>query len=255
MSKRWASVMVSAALVAAIVLSSAGTIDAHHAVLRFNLEEMTTTADRIFVGRCLAVEETEEMIAQGKLPVTLYTFEIERAIKGKLPKQITIRQLGHPARRAGKGGPITMHGRAVSPKTFLHGMSEYRVGDQMVLFLIPNYMGDKVTYPVGLYQGAFFVSDMPSGQKVVRNSINNLGLFTAPYNGTSMRESNAKFIFPERGEVRDAPQGLSAQTAGLVRKRGALPIEDFLGLVEQIVIAHGGERGAITGSQKGALKQ
>jgi hypothetical protein len=243
--------MVSAALAAAVVFSGTGTTDAHHAVLRFNIEEMTATADRIFVGRCLAVEETKEMIAQGMLPVTLYTFEVERAIKGKLPSRITVRQLGHPARRAvGKGGGITMHGRAVSPKTFLHGMTEYRVGDRMVLFLIPNYMGGKVTYPVGLYQGAFYVSEMPSGQKVVRNSINNLGLFTAPYNGTKMKESDARFIFPERGEV-----SLSGQSATLVRKRGALPMDDFLGLVEQIVVGQGGERGAITGAQKGAIRQ
>jgi hypothetical protein len=247
--------MVSTALVAVVLLSSVVTIDAHHAVLRFNLEEMTATADRIFVGRCLAVEETEEMIAQGMLPVTISTFEVERAIKGRLPRQITVRQLGHAARRVNKSGGITMHGRAVSPKTFLHGMTGSKVGDRMVLFLIPDYMGGKVTYPVGLYQGAFFVSDMPSGQKVVRNSINNLGLFTAPYNGTKMRASDAKFIFPDRAEVTDAPPGLSTQSAALARRRGSLPMEDFLQFVEQIVIAHGGERGAVVGSQKGALKQ
>jgi hypothetical protein len=255
MTKRRVSVMVSTALVAMAVLSSVGVIDAHHAVLRFNLEEMTVTADRIFIGRCLAVEEAEEVIAQGELPVTRYTFEVERAIKGRLPGQITIRQLGHPARRAvNKGGGITMHGRAVNPRTFLHGMSEYRAGDRVVLFLIPNYMGGKVTYPVGLYQGAFFINQLPSGQTLVRNSINNLGLFTAPYNGTRMRESDAKVIFPERGDVQGA-QDQSPHSAALAHRRGALPVEDFLGLVEQIVAAHGGERGVIIDTRKGAIRQ
>ena len=249
MTKRRVRVMVSTALAAMAVLSSVGIIDAHHAVLRFNLEEMTVASDRVFIGRCVGVQETEEEIAQGKMPVTLYTFEVERAIKGRLPKQLTFRQLGHPARRAlGKGGEITMNGRKATPTAFFHGMSEYGVGDQMVLFLIPDYMGGKVTYPVGLYQGAFEVTQMPSGQQMVRNSINNLGLFTSPYNGTRMREADAKVIFPERGVA----AGLSQQ---MVRKRGALPLGDFIETVEQIVISHGGERGSITEGQRGVLQQ
>ena len=52
---------VRATLVAALLL--VGTIvpcGAHHAVLRFNLEEMVATADRIFLGRCVGAEETTE---------------------------------------------------------------------------------------------------------------------------------------------------------------------------------------------------
>jgi hypothetical protein len=58
----------------------------------------------------------------------------------------------------------------------------------------------------------------------------------------------------EPGEVvsdRDEPlsnfrdQGLSAQSETLVRKRGALPLDAFVGLVEQIVAAHGEQKGII----------
>ncbi|HXI93092.1 MAG TPA: hypothetical protein VNO24_24050 [Blastocatellia bacterium] len=230
-------------------------LNAHHAVLRFNLEEMTATADRIFVGRCLAVAEAEEMIAQGMMPVTRYTFEVERAVKGKLPRRITFRQLGHPAHRAlGKGGEMTMHGDAVTSSTFIHGMSVYGVGDRLLLFLIPDYLGGKVTYPVGLYQGAFFVSRMPSGRDLARNSINNLGLFTAPYNGTAMSASAAKSIFPEQ----DNPVILRGSLSGnqsLASKRGALPLDSLLELVDQINLIHGGERGAIVLSGKGGALQ
>ncbi len=253
MSIRWIRIIFSLALVAMAVAGAVFKTDAHHAVLRFNLEEMTVASDRVFIGRCVSVEETEEEIAQGKMPVTLYTFEVERAIKGRLPKQFTFRQLGHPARRAlGKGGEITMHGRKATPTAFFHGMSEYGIGDQMVLFLIPDYMGGKVTYPVGLYQGAFDVTQMPSGQQMVRNSINNLGLFTSPYNGTRMREADAKVIFPERGVVGSS---LSQQSQSLVGKRGALPLGEFIRMVEQIVVSHGGERGSITEGQRGILQQ
>jgi hypothetical protein len=232
------------------------TTDAHHAVLRFNLEEMTVTADRIFVGRCVAVEEAEEMIAQGLMPVTRYTFEIERALKGQLPRTITFRQLGHPPRRAsGKGGAVTMHGQEARPSAFIHGMSQFSFGDRVVLFLIKNYLGGKVTYPVGLYQGAFRVSRMPSGQELARNSINNLGLFTAPYNGTSMKGGDARIIFPERDEPLSNGVTLTAQAESLVSKRGALPLDALLQLVEQINAAHGGEKGAIVESKKGAKLQ
>jgi hypothetical protein len=210
-------------------------------VLRFNLEEMTQTADRVFLGRCTAVDETTEFIAQGNMPVTKYTFEVERALKGSVPRQITFMQLGHPAKRASKGSEIVSHGQAVGPDTFFHGMSEYRVGERAVLFLIPNYMGGKVTYPVGLDQGAFVVSRMPSGRELARNGINNLGLFTAPYNGTSMRAEDARVIFPDR----DEPVTGGAAKA-LVAKRGALPLDELLTAVEEINAAHGGQVGEVT---------
>lgn len=223
-----------------------GVIDAHHAVLRFNLEEMTVTADRVFVGRCVSATETRELIAQGLLPVTIYTFEVERAIKGALPRRLTFRQLGHAPRPSlGKGGDITMHGTTVTPDTFIHGMSHYTVGDRLVLFLIPNYLQGTVTFPVGLAQGAFRVATLPSGQQQVRNSINNLDLLTAPYNGTAMKASDARLIFPERDVPLEAIAGSKSAAAAMLRKRGALPLEVFVDFVAEINAAHGGARGEI----------
>ncbi|HYV03648.1 MAG TPA: hypothetical protein VFB82_03625 [Blastocatellia bacterium] len=234
-------IAVSALIALALGMPAA----AHHLVLRFNLEEMTATADRVFVGRCTTVEETREMIAQGMMAVTRYTFEVERVIKGRVPKTLTFRQEGHRARIAtGKGKEMVAHGRVVSPDTF-HGMSEYEVGDRVVLFLIPDYLGGKVTYPVGLYQGAFRVSDMPSGQRLVRNSINNLGLFTAPYNGWKLKAADAHVVFPDRDNAIGDVSALGVDGAALVRKRGSLPLEDFLKVVERIVAAHGGSKGAL----------
>ena len=117
----------------------------------------------------------------------------------------------------------------------------------MVLFLIPNYLGGSVTYPVGADQGAFRISRMPSGQELVRNNVNNLGLFTTPYNGYRMKEAEAKMIFPDRDEplANFQAQGLSAQSETMVRKRGALPLDSFVGLLEQIVAAHGEQKGSI----------
>jgi hypothetical protein len=248
MSRGWFKLTSSLVLAALIIVSFAPSSAGHHAVLRFNLEEMVATADRIFVGRCLEAQETTDFIAGGNLAITRYTFEVEQAIKGRLKRRLTFSQLGHRARRSsGKGGEITMHGRVVTPDS-LHGMAEYGMGDRVVLFLIPNYLGGKVTYPVGADQGAFFISQLPSGDSLARNSVNNLGLFTAPYNGWRMREAQAKMIFPSREEplLNLQEQGLSVRAEALVHKRGALPLNDFLTVVQQIVVAHGHQKGVIT---------
>lgn len=258
MSKKSIKQLFSLSLIAVALLGGVFDTSAHHAVIRVNLEEMTALAENVFMGRCISVEETRDMIAGGDLPVTRYTFEVERAIKGKMPKQITFSQIGHAPRRAlGKNdGPVS-NGMRVKGGSFLHGAAAYRVGDEVVLFLNPTYDGAKVSSPVGLYQGAFFVSRMPSGQKMLRNSINNLGLFTTRYTGAKLAHWGAKVIFPDRDNPVEAGAGLGAQTASLARKRGSLPLEEFLSLVEQINTAHGGERGVIADNKngKGAILQ
>jgi hypothetical protein len=257
MSTRSMRIFLALAVVAFAVFSGVRTIDAHHAVLRFNLEEMTVAAERIFVGRCVSVEETEEMIGQGMMAVTRYTFEVERALKGELPEVVTFTQLGHPARRAvGKGGVPSKTKTAFSPNSLFHGSREYKVGERSVLFLIKEYSSGKVTRPVGLYQGIFEISRMPSGREVVRNSINNNGLFTAPYNGTRMKESDARIIFPERESLNEDRSNVGLQGRTLASKRGALPLDEFLGFVERIVDVHGGHKGVIVkAAGKGGVQQ
>ncbi len=253
MSMKLIKQLFSLSLMAVALLGGVFDTSAHHAVVRVNLEEMTAIADNVFMGRCVSVEETREMIAGGNLPVTRYTFEVTRVVKGKMPKQITFMQVGHaPQRAIGKGDGIVSHGMRVKNGAFLHGASAYRTGDEVVLFLNRMNSDTRVTSPVGLYQGAFFVSQMPSGQKMLRNSINNLGLFTARYTGVRLKDSDARHIFPDK----DASD-LSLQTASLSRKRGSLPLEEFLSLVEQINLAHGGERGQIaeTRNGKGVISQ
>jgi len=215
-------------------------------VVRLNLEEMTARADRIFVGQCVGVTPTFQAVAQGNLPVTVYTFEIERAIKGTMSKRITVTQLGHPAQPAnGKRSQITIHGQAIDPKGLIHGVSQYAFGDRVLLFLAPNNPDSGMTQAVGLYQGSFTVTQMPSGQFVARNNINNLGLFTAPFTETAMSRTDAKVIFPELDNPVAQDQGLSPSSRQLAAKRGALSLEPLLEVVDRINVSHGHQRGAI----------
>jgi hypothetical protein len=230
-----------AALLAVMFSTQMLTSKAHHAVLQFNLEEMVATADKVFIGKCTNVKETEEMIAQGMMPVTYYTFTVSEKIKGDIPQTFTFKQLGHQPRKFNKATnkevvPL-IGGKIADPDTFIvHGMSNYHVGDEMMLMLIPNYMAD-LTYPVGLYQGAFYVTRTSTGKPIVKNSINNRGLFTNPYANYTKSTDKAKVIHPE-GDLEQpiiASRTSNQNFAALIGKPGALPLTDFTGLVRTIV--------------------
>jgi len=232
------------AIAAVVMLGQAASGWAHHMVVRVNLEEMTVRADRIFVGQCIAVDETYQMVAQGNLPVTVYTFEVEQAIKGNVPRRLAITELGHSTPGSPKGH-VMMHGQAVSSETLLHGATGFQVGDQALLFLVPNYLGGKITQPVGLYQGAFRVTQLPSGQRLARNSINNLGLFSAPFTGSAMSRADATVVMPEQDNPIADVAGLSTASKALAAKRGSLPLDSLVEIVDKINVSHGNQKGAI----------
>ncbi|MEW6734982.1 MAG: hypothetical protein AB1489_27070 [Acidobacteriota bacterium] len=225
-------------LVATFFLGPLLTARAHHAVLHFNLEEMVATSDRVFIGTCVDIKETKEMISQGLLPVTKYTFAVTDVLKGKVPQQFTFKQLGHRGHKpSGKKNLPIIGGYVADPKTYIHGMSHYQIGDEILLMLIPQYMDGQVTYPVGLYQGAFFITRSASGKATLKNSINNRGLFTNPYTNYSKSASGAKIIYPDADRpilgAQLSPQSLET----LISKPGALPLDDFTSLVRRIVEA------------------
>jgi hypothetical protein len=240
----------SAWLTAALVAGAWHTLDAHHAVLRFNLEEMTITADRVFVGTCVGIEPTRELIAGGRLAVTRYTFAVEQVLKGDVPARFTFTQLGHPTRAAMKG-ELSSHGQAVQLGLTLHGAADFAAGDRLMMFLIPNYQNGRLTYPVGLDQGAFLLQTDSAGQVLARNDLNNLGLFTAPFNGTRMNGGEGKVVRPEDADTLSKSARLSAAALSLSDKRGALPLGPLEELVIRIHEEHGGTRGRIVGDGKG----
>src|SRR5580693_4186790 len=163
MSGRMSRIAYLLILAGVALLIGGRSSQGHHMVVRCNLEEMTQRADRIFLGQCTAVNETHRQIAQGNMAVTDYTFKVESVIKGNLPSVFTFTQLGHPTHMVKpKPGDVTIHGQVVTPETMLHGAASYNIGDRLLLFLVPNYLNNSVTAAVGLYQGAFFRTTMPS---------------------------------------------------------------------------------------------
>jgi hypothetical protein len=241
---------VSALLTAALTVGAWHVVEAHHAVLRFNLEEMTVTADRVFVGTCTGIQATRQFIAGGNLAVTRYTFNVEQVLKGELPAQFTYTQLGHPARPA-RSGELSSHGLAVERGLSLHGAAEFGVGDRLMMFLIPDYQNGHLTYPVGLDQGAFMLETDASGRVVARNDLNNLGLFTAPFNGTRLTERDARVVRPDNPTTISRTVRMSDAARSLSEKRGALPLGPLIELVVRIHEEHGGTKGRVVGNQNG----
>ena len=219
----------------------------HHAVLRFNLEEMVVTADRVFVGRCVGIQPGQEEIGQGRLPVTYYTFDVEQVLKGGLAPRFTFTQLGHPPRPARKGEPSS-HGQAVRPGITLHGAADFAVGDRLLVLLTPNYNNGRLTYPVGLDQGAFVIEDDGTGQLLARNNLNNLGLFSAPYNNTRIAAGQGMVVHPGASEPLANNAALSSAARGLSVRRGSVPLTPLLELIERIHAAHGGVKGRVVPS-------
>jgi len=159
-------------------------------------------------------------------------------IKGELPATFTFTQLGHPARVLAKRPTTTL---------VLHGMTEYVVGDRLMLFLVPNYLGGAVTYPVGLDQGMFTLGNGDGAPGTwARNGRGNAGLFRTRYTGdygpAGMPSSRARVIHPERPDPLDGA-ALSPPAKALESAGDAMPLAAFLELVGYIHAAHGGNAG------------
>ena len=242
------------ALVCALAWISSTLVEAHHAVLRFNLEEMVMSADRAFIGQCLDIQEGRESIGGGMLPVTRYTFAVEQVIKGEVPSTYTFTQLGYRLRNAAKSRTVTMNGRAVRPGLSIHGMTDYEVGDRLLLLLVPNYQNGRLTYPVGLDQGAFRISRLETGEEVAENGLNNLGLFSAPYTGTALTSADARVVTPSQADALASAKSVSANARALATRRGALPLGGLVELIDQIRAAHGATKGVLRVTPKGGRR-
>lgn len=117
-----------------------------------NLEEMSRSAERIFSGRCTAIETTLD--PDLGLDVTVATFEVERTARGAHTRTLTIRFLG---------GEVP-------------GLPRFREGEEVVLFLYGE-SSRGLTSPVGFGQGKFTVHRDKTGRPFVANEIGNRNLF------------------------------------------------------------------------------
>ena len=193
--RRARTLVLSACWIAAILLlwfSRLGAVS----VDRINLFEMVRAADRIFWGRCLKAEPGRE--PSTGLPVTAYTFEVLRGIKGTdTGKSIRFQQLS----RGAIGG--------------IRGLPEFSRGQEILLFLYPDSkLG--LTSPVGLVQGMFRVGKGGPRDRTVLNRVGNSNLLQ----GASS------------GQIRGST--LSAEEQAALRPGAPISLDRFESVVQRI---------------------
>ncbi len=152
--------VVALLLFSSFTLPVSAEYKTHFLVKTFNLEEMVSAADRIFVGRLIRTKEAFIHARGGTIPITIYTFAIEEPIKGVRGKNVTIRQVGH---------------RSDPSSVFGHSAPHYQEGETLMIFFAQD-SDIGLTSPVGLGQGVFHVKKERGIKLSVVNDRKNAGL-------------------------------------------------------------------------------
>ncbi|MBI4446376.1 MAG: hypothetical protein HY645_10755 [Acidobacteria bacterium] len=160
-----------------------------------NLFEMVALAERVFWGRCVAVENQLE---EGtSFPIVRYTFEVLDGIKGvHTGETIVFKQAS-----SGLGG--------------IAGLPQYQKGKEVLLFLYSE-SDSGLTSPVGMAQGAFRVTKTPDQQVSFINGVQN--------------ENLAVNLSP----VDIAESGLSLPEVEQMKSRGPITRQALTAVVEKI---------------------
>jgi hypothetical protein len=125
-----------------------------------NISDLVRESNQIVVGHVVAVNQG---IGTNRLPYTEIELKVSETIQGALAETITFRQFGLQTPLPAANGRKYV-GRVV-------GMPQYKVGDDVVLFLgKTSPIGYRTT--IGLGQGRFAVR---AGN--LENEFNNIGLF------------------------------------------------------------------------------
>ena len=147
----------------------------HGTTVRYLMpDDLIRGARRIFHGTCTDVQSFRD---DANRIVTRYTFTVHETLKGKVDSLQRFTLYG---------------GRYRGLQTVIPGLSQYRRGDEVVLFLGPVDPGSGLCFPVGLDQGLFRVTSGEGGKKVSR-SLDQLHL-VAPRTGRPGR-------FPVRADL------------------------------------------------------
>ena len=162
-----------------------------------NLAYLAQRADVIVQGRVTGVRY-EGLPGYPHVPTVLVTLQVERMSRGPEGRQYTFRQWIPSRREMGvKRG--------------------YQVGQRLVLFLLsPSQYG--LSGPIGREQGRFHVVRDARGSEQVANEFGNAGLF-----------KNVSETAEKAGAGLNEKQMQTASTPS-----GAVPLKDFVDLVEQL---------------------
>ncbi len=179
-----------------LMLGTVGGVAKAATVRTVNLSEMSAVADRVFLGRCLAIEVAGTVVG---MPVVAYTFQVLEGLRGvRAGDELTFRQV-QTGRGVARGIP---------------GMPAFKVGQELVILLHPDSRRG-LTSPVGWTQGVFSVSRQPAGEVSLINALDN---------------RNLALDLPET-ETRK--MGLSATESSQLRQAGPVSFSVFRTVMEK----------------------
>jgi hypothetical protein len=173
-------------------------------VLRVDLPALTAGADRIFVGRVVAVRSGRD---HRHLPATWTTFAVDEALKGEPGARLTIKQIGVSAPLA--DGSLYR----------IPALPTYRAGDEVLLFLHPDSAAG-FTSPVGLGQGRFRIR-RDGDRATAENDAGNRDVETA--------------ASPAGPPTLGTPSAARALAPSAAAASGPLPLDELLGRVRALV--------------------
>ena len=96
-------------------------------VKHYNLKNLLTISERVFIGKCISTQERELQFPKGSIWCTEYTFRISEGIKGNLGETLTFMQYGLMT-------PKEIDGNIIFNRPV--GMPIYEEGQDYMLFLI-----------------------------------------------------------------------------------------------------------------------
>lgn len=138
-------------------------------VMSFDVKDLTTRAEKIFVGTCTDV--SHKVNGQG-IPVLEVTFMVSETVKGNVGTTITFQQLDTQAKRPSfskSQDRIQENPQRVGSAIALANLPSYTIGEEALLFLAaPGKTG--LTAPIGFTQGKLPISTLASGKKMITNT-------------------------------------------------------------------------------------
>ena len=168
-----------------VVLLLAPTLQAQVLTLPVNLTYLAQRADVIVQGSVVDVRY-ENHPEFPNIPTVRVTLEVENMLRGPSVRTYTYRELllGIKSRNDKQG---------------------YRIGQKLMLFLpTPSRYG--LSSPVGIEQGRFHITRLPSGEETIMNETGNSGLFRDVENaaftsGIRLSEKHACLAATKQGPV------------------------------------------------------
>jgi hypothetical protein len=185
------------AATALVCVLSASPLPAQFAVRPVNLAYLSQRADIIVQGQVMSVRH-KPLPGYPNIPSVEVTLSVERSLRGLPGKTYTFREVYLGLRsKDGKQG--------------------YRTGQRLLLFLpSPSQYG--LSSPIGIGQGRFHIAVDSAGYAKIANEQGNAGL---------LRDV-------ERDAVRAGKQLTPDQRKLASTRRGSLPLEGFVSLVQSL---------------------